>query len=119
MNTGAKNRSGWRQVVETGRQSSSRRGMWYGAGYLVSPKVLRLTVPFPTCIYASARGDTPAIQFISLVLRQVNASKTIDVSTVNRTATTISTEGWGYNIEIHASADLNDGVNIQPGVVGI
>lgn len=119
MDTGAKNRSGWRQVVETGRQSSSRRGMWYGAGYLVSPKVLRFTVPFPTCIYASARGDTPAIQFISLVLRQVNASKTIDVSTVNRTATTISTEGWGYNIEIHASANLNDGVSIQPGVVGI
>lgn len=118
-NAGAKGRSGWRQVVETGRQNSSRTGTWFGTGYLVSPKVLRFTVPFPTCIYASARGDSPQVSFTSLVLRQVNASKTIDVSTVNTTTTTISTEAWGYNIEIHASANLNDSSSIQPGVVGI
>lgn len=117
--TGAKNRSGWRQVVETGRQNSARTGTWFGTGYLVSPKVLRFTIPFPTCIYASARGDSPQVSFTSLVLRQVNASKTIDVSTVNTTNTTISTEAWGYNIEIHASANLNDNSSIQPGVIGI
>ena len=117
-NAGIKGRSSWRQIVETGRPGSARTGTWFGTGYLVSPKVLRFTIPFPTCIYASARGDSPQVSFTSLVLRQVNASKTINVSTIT-SATTISTEAWGYNIEIHASANLNDNTSIQPGVIGI
>lgn len=114
---GSQGRSGWRQLVETGRAASARTGTWFGTGYLYSPRVLRFTIPFPTHIYSSARG-TPSVTINSLIMRQVGASVTVDISQLN-SATTITADAWGYNVELHSNNELKGNANISNGVVGV
>ena len=117
-NSGVKQRSGWRQLIETGRASSARTGTWFGTGYLSSVRVLRFTIPFPTHIYSNARG-TPSVTINSLIMRQVGASVTVDISQLN-SATTITADAWGYNVELHSNNELRgNNTNFSTGVVGI
>lgn len=52
-------------------------------------------------------------------MRQVGASVTVDISQLN-SATTITADAWGYNVELHSNNELRgNNTNFSTGVVGI